>query len=173
MFAGSGPAGDSRSASRSSITREQVLAFDGFPLYSAGERVDGLPLTATLRRDDTATYVSFVYGDCTPDDDAGCASPTEIQVWPACRRNLALYDEVHPAAPAVERATVRGAPAVFLDDGTRLEIQTGFSTVVIFADSRGRALRIASALRAVNGSVAAGSSLPPPAPGALEGTLDC
>jgi hypothetical protein len=173
VLAGAGPAGDSRRAPASSITREQVLAFDEFPLYSAGERVDGLPLTATLRRDDTATYVSFVYGDCTPDDETGCAPPAEIQVWPACRRNLALYEEVHPAAPALERATVRGAPAVFLDDGTRLEIQTGSSIVVVFADSRGRALRIASALRAVNGSVVAGGPLPQPAPGALEGTLDC
>ena len=34
-----------------------------FPLYSAGERVDGLPLVAVLRREDAAHFVSFVYGD--------------------------------------------------------------------------------------------------------------
>jgi hypothetical protein len=173
VLAGSGPAGDSRRAPRSSITPEQARAFDEFPLYSAGERVDGLPLAAILRRDDTATYVTFLYGDCTPDDDAGCAPPAEVQVWPACRRNLALYDVVHPAAPAVEPVTIRGVPAAFLDDGTRLELQTGRSTVVVFADSRGRAVRIAEALRAVNGSIAVGSPLPQPAPGALEGTLGC
>jgi len=160
VLAGSGPAGNAR-------------AFDDFPLYSAGDRADGLPLVAVLRRDDTANYVSFVYGDCVPSDDAGCAPPAEIQVWPACRRNLALYRSPSPAGPAAEPATIRGVPAAVLDDGTRLELQTGSSTVVVFADSRARALRIAGALRAVNGSVPPGRMLPPPTPGALESTLDC
>ncbi len=173
VLAATGPAGDARREPTSSITLEQARAFDEFPLYSAGERVDGLPLAAILWRDDTASYVSLVYGDCTPGDDAGCAPPAEIQVWPACRRNLALYDVVHPAAPVVERTTIREVPAAFLDDGTRLEIQTGSSTVVIFADSRTRALRIAAALRAVDGYVAAGEPLPPPAPGAPDGSLVC
>lgn len=169
---GSGPAwvGDEP---RSTITLEQARAFDEFPLYNAGDRVDGLPLVAVVRRDDTARYVSFVYGDCVPGDDAGCAPPAEIQVWPACRRNLALYDGSPPSSPAAERTTIRGVPAVSLDDGTRLEIQTGRSTVVVFADSRARALRIAGSLRALNGSVPASTSLPQPAPGALEGNLVC
>jgi hypothetical protein len=173
VLAGTGPAGDARREPASSVTLEQARAFDEFPLYSAGERADALPLTAVLRRDDTASYVSFVYGDCTPEDDAGCAPPAEIQVWPGCRRNLALYDAGSLVAPGLERTTIRGVPAAFLDDGTRLEIQTGRSTVVIFANSRTRAVRIAGALRAVNGSVAAGMPLPQPAPGALEGRLDC
>jgi hypothetical protein len=133
--------------------------------------VDGLPLVAVLRRDDTARYVSFVYGDCAPGGDAGCAPPAEIQVWPACRRNLALYGD-SSESPSGDRTTIRGVPAVSLDDGTRLEIQTGRSTVVVFADSGARALRIAGALRAVNDSVAYGP-LPRPAPGALEGRLAC
>ncbi len=76
---GSVSAGGGRSAAAS-------RSFD--PLYSAGDRVDGLPLAAVLRRDDAAEFVSFVYGDCVAGDDAGCAPPAEIQVWPACRRNL-------------------------------------------------------------------------------------
>ena len=42
-----------------------------FPLFDAGERVDGLPLTAVLRRTDSAEHVSSVYGDCTPAADVG------------------------------------------------------------------------------------------------------
>ena len=81
-----------------------------------------------LRRSDTADFVSFVYGDCTADDDMGCAPPLEIQVWPACRRHLALYGS-SPLGPTVERTTVRGVPAAVVDGGTRLELQTGRSTV--------------------------------------------
>lgn len=172
-LAGSGLGGDGERGPRSNFTLELARAFDEFPLYNAGDRVDGLPLVAVVRRDDTARYVSFVYGDCAPGDDAGCAPPAEIQVWPACRRNLALYAGSSPESPSGERTTIRGVPAVSLDDGTRLEIQTGRSTVVVFADSGVRALRIAAALRAVNGLVAHGHPLPRPAPGALEGRLAC
>lgn len=130
------------------LTPEQARAFDEFPLYFAGERVDGLPLVAILRRKDTADYMSFVYGDCLPAGyDQGCAPPAEIQVWPGSRRSLEAYDFSLPGAPEIERATVRGAPAAFLDGGTRLELFTGAATVVVFSDARARVLRIAAALR--------------------------
>jgi hypothetical protein len=158
-------------APESSPMLARARAFGEFPLYYASERVDGLPLTAVLQRDDTATFVSFVYGDCTPGDDAGCAPPAEIQVWPACRRNLAFYDG-SPATGSVA-TTIRGVPALTLDDGTHLELQTGRSTVVVFADSSTRALRVAQALRSLNGSVPLGASLPQPAPGALEDKPTC
>ena len=141
-------------------------------LYNAGEAVDGLPLTAVLERDDTARYVSFVYGDCEASGDTGCAPPAEVQVWPACRRSLALYGASVPGGPAVEPATVRGVPAAFVDDD-RLELQTGRVTIVIFAGSRARLLRIARALRAADGSVPDAVPLPAPVPGALEGRLEC
>ena len=64
LGAASAGGGQSPAASRS---------FD--PLYNAGERVDGLPLAAVLRREDTAEFVSFIYGDCVAGDDAGCAPP--------------------------------------------------------------------------------------------------
>lgn len=174
-LAGSGPAGVGGGAlePRSSFTLDQARAFDEFPLYNAGDRVDGLPLVAVLRRDDTARYVSFVYGDCTPGDDAGCAPPAEIQIWPACRRHLGLYGGSPPVGSAAERTTIRGVPAVSLDEGTLVEIQTGRSTVVVFADSRPRALRIAGALRALNGSGSVGKPLPEPVAGALEGSVVC
>ena len=136
-----------------------------FPLYSAGERFDDLPLVALLRRHDTAEYVSFVYGDCKPTSDTGCAPPVEIQVWPACRRNLALYEHRPANAAPVERITVRGVPAALFDDGTRLELETDLSTVVVFAHTRARTLRIAEALRSLDDSVTPGRPLPKPVRG--------
>lgn len=133
-----------------------------FLLYDAGERVDGLPLTAVLRREDTADFVSFVYGDCVAGDDAGCAPPAEIQVWPACRRNLGMYDEPRADSGPSERIVLRGVPALLFDDGTRLELETGRSTVVVFAGTRARAFRIAAALRSADGTVSSGRPLPQP-----------
>ena len=130
-----------------------------------------------LRRDDTADFVSFVYGDCVAHDEQGCAPPLEIQVWPACKRNLALYDSsaqvsAAPEAPVPEPATVRGVQAAFFRDDDRLELQTGRSTVVVFGGSRSRVLEVAAALRPV-GTSASTTPLPAPSPGAVAGTLSC
>jgi len=146
--------------------------FDDHPLYFAGDRVEGHQLVAVLRRSDTAEFVSFVYGDCAPADDMGCAPPIEIQIWPACRRYLALYGS-SPADQVMERSSVRGVPAAVFDDGTRLELQTGRSTIVVFADTRARLARIALSLRSLDARVARGDALPAPATGALEGGLGC
>jgi hypothetical protein len=151
---------------------QDALAFTEFPLFDAGERVDGLPLTAVLRRDDTADFVSFVYGDCTAADDAGCPPPLEIQVWPACLRNLHLYDSANAEAPMPEPTTVRGVPSAFFEDGLRLELQASRSTIVVFGNSRERVLRAAGALREV-GTPAPGTRLPAPVPGAVDGALSC
>jgi hypothetical protein len=146
---------------------------EAFPLYSAGERVDELPLAAVLRRDDTSRYVSFVYGDCVASSDAGCAPPAEIQVWPACRRNLALYEGAESGGGPVERLTLRGVPAALFDDGTRLELETDRSTIVVFAGTRGRALRLAAALRSLDDSVPPGHPLPKPARSQEGGEMGC
>lgn len=172
-LSGSVSAGGGSGALRADFSVEHARGFDEFPLYSGGDRVEGLPLVAVLRRDDTANYVSFVYGNCVAEDESGCAPPAEIQVWPSCRRNLALYDSEEARGVPAERFLTRGVPAALFDGGTRLELQTGSSTVVIFADSRGRALRIAAALRALDGSVAPGRPLPEPDPRAIGAAMDC
>jgi hypothetical protein len=141
-----------------------------FPLYWAGERIDDLPLTAVLRREDTARYVSFVYGDCEASSDGGCAPPAEVQVWPSCLRNLALYEDPRSRVGSLEPTTLRGVPAALFDDGTRLELASDRVTVVVFAHTRTSALRIAAALRSLDGSVAPGHSLPKQAEG---GPMDC
>jgi hypothetical protein len=159
---------------RGDLTLEDAWAFDEFPLYFAGERVDGLPLVAILRRSDTANYVSFVYGDCTPmASDQGCAPPAEIQVWPGCSRPAGHYDEAAPgAAPVPERVRIRGVPGAFFDDGTRLELYARGLTIVVFARSRADALGLAGALRSVK-QPAAGGDLPAPERGGSEGVGSC
>ena len=170
--AGAGSADDPAASPVGRITLEDARAFEEYPLYFAGDRVDGHALVAVVRRSGAAEFVSFIYGDCTPAGEEGCAPPLEIQVWPACRRHLALY-EASPGTPALERTTVRGVPAALLDGGTRLELQTGRATVVVFGDTRVRLARIARSLRPVDAGIAHVDALPPPAVGAVEGTLGC
>jgi hypothetical protein len=143
--------------------RMQLHGFGEYRLFDAGLGVEGWPLTAIVHRDDTASFVSFIYGDCSAADDVGCAPPAEIQVWPSCRRSLGMYDgQGRPDHPVPEGANVRGVPAAFFDDGTRLELQTGRSTIVVFADTRARTLRIAAALRSLDGAIGPREPLPPP-----------
>lgn len=173
LLEGTGAAGAKQPPPRSSFDVDRARAITAFSVYYAGAAVEGHALTAVLRRDDEADYVSFVYGDCIVESDTGCAPPAEIQVWPACTRNLSLYDGAASGAPVPDKTSVRGVPAAFFDDGRRLEIQTGRATVVIFSPSRAASLRIAAALRGLNVALAAGVQLPSPANGAVEGRLRC
>jgi hypothetical protein len=123
-----------------------------------------------------ANFVGFRYGDCTPTSDAGCPAPLEIQVWPACERNLSTYTLTPLGDPLPhEDASVRGVPAAFFEDGQRLEVYTGSVSVVLFGQGNAQLLRAADALQAVNpqGGVRTGERLPAPAAGALEGKLSC
>ncbi|MDQ4082226.1 MAG: hypothetical protein M3123_04975 [Actinomycetota bacterium] len=197
------PSSDSLAASAAAVRLEpasgnfalgDARAFDDFPLYYAGASLAGQPLTAILRRDDRPhpgetiqpNTVAFVYGDCVPDVDGGCAPPLEVKMWPACRRNPAVYD-----LPPEEELTVRGVPGYFYENGTRLELSTGRVTVVLYGSERSDLLEAAASLEPVNASASAGHGdvaspvgaatagaaegelLPPPAPGALEGALAC
>jgi hypothetical protein len=138
------------------VTLEQARAFEDFPLLYAGEQVDGLPLATIVRRNDTASYVSFVYGDCEPGaPDQGCAPPAEVQVWPTCARSLDLYRGGSGSA-AVEHVTVRGVQAIALDGGAQLELETGRATVVVFARTPALAARVVLELRPVGAGGARG-----------------
>jgi hypothetical protein len=167
----SGCSGDEASgtAAAGNYSLEQAKVFEDFPLYAPGEAHGDLPLTAVERRFDDApdappvraNYVDFIYGTCeAPEGEGGCAPPLSVQVWAACERNPMAYGpEIAREGPV----DVRGVPAYFFEEGRRLELSTGTSTVVIFAPSRDEALTAANALEGVNNQVPAGAPLPPPA----------
>jgi hypothetical protein len=159
-------------APKSTFSVSEARSFTDFPLYDAGPTAIGLPRVAVLRRDEgAANYVSFVYGDCAATSAAGCAPPAEVQIWPSCARNLSLYGQ--PDGPRGDLTSVRGAPAAFFEEGRRLELQTGRSTIVIFGRTRDQVVALAGLLRGVNVAVQAGSRLPPPADGSVAERLDC
>jgi hypothetical protein len=135
------------------FTLEEARAFEEYPLAYAGEEVDGLPLTAILRRDDTARFVSFVYGDCTARSDGGCAPPAEVQVWPASARSVGSFETSAPGSPVPEPTRIRGLPAAFVGE-TQVELYAPDATVVVFAHTRERALAIADGLRCVRNGTA-------------------
>jgi hypothetical protein len=169
-----------------------------FPFYSLGVEFEAIPFTAELRRCDDpfpgepvrANYVSYIYGDCVvaPADgqtefDEGCAPPLEIQTWPSCERSLADY-EFEPGIPYSfdEFGLQRGVPAYSFDDGTRVELYTGTSVIVIFGDDPAQLLRAISAIRPEPAEsppgppsllASGGGDLPVPAPGATTGELRC
>ena len=168
------------------ITFSDAQAFGEFRIFYAGDTVLDLDMTYVLMQpisqeaeywqagDPTRNTVSFIYGDCPRADEGGCAPPLEVQNWPACVRNPSWYS-TQQYGPAPESATIRTVPAAFFEEGTRVEIQTGISTVVIFGPSQSDVLAVANALRAVNSSTPdqPGEPLPAPAPGSFDGTLAC
>lgn len=124
-------------------------------------------------------YVTTVYGNCQPKSDSGCAPPLQVQVWPSCERSPADYTYGEPETattlPPTDVVRVRGVPGRFYG-GSRLEISTGDTTVVLFGDSRERLIAAAQQLRTRPGSrrsPALNQDLPAPTPGAEEGTLTC
>ena len=160
-------------APKGNFSIAQAQAFTDFPLYNAGSSLDDMPLAVFYDTGGFSPSVSFIYGDCQATDDMGCAPPVQVQVWPACIRNPSLYQSSRPGALTPETTSIRGVPAAFFEDGHRLEIQTGTSTVVVFARTRDEVLQVASALRGVNLPVQASDRLPQPAAGALDGKLGC
>jgi Tol biopolymer transport system component len=142
----------------------QARRFRPFRIYWIGRRFAQFVLSSINRRQSSGPrgrgpVVDLIYGG------------VDIQLWPACVR---VPSDV--AATAGRRATVRvrGVQGVFFEGGFRLEIVTGKTTIVMFGDRR-RLLRAARALRPVGVAKAPGPAekLPPPARGALRGSLRC
>jgi hypothetical protein len=155
-----------------------AASFHEYPLYWLGRSYGGLrlsgvtttrvvvPNAAHSRILRTHSHVvDFTYGRCSAGtrDEGGCAPPLEVQDWPACGRNAALYGLRLPL-----HVHIRGVPAK--EFGDRIELWTGTTDVVIFGR---HAARAAQALESVRPATGPGDRLPPPAPGAIEGRLRC
>lgn len=179
-----GPAPSGRSPGRTTAVGARLRAarsFREYRLYWLGRGYGGLTLTGvTMSRVDVPNaahsrilrthshVVDFSYGDCAAGagEEGGCSPPLDIQNWPACGRNAALFGMRLPL-----RVHVRGAPAHHFGD--RVEIWTGTTDIVIFGK---HATRVAGELRSVNHlgpDIGPDGRLPRPAPGAIEGRLHC
>ena len=166
-----------------------------FEIFSAGSEVAGLPMTATVRRCDTASpaeeapanRITYMYGECEISPTAtGCAPPLEVQSWPACQRNLAGY--TFEGKPMTYRELPRrgAAKVVEIDFAleSRVEVYTSSTTIVIFADSPDLARKAVGLLipqkkgqppvtnRAGLRGVAP-EALAAPSDGAMKGKLQC
>ena len=169
--------------------------FDAFALLSPGEKFEDRPLKGIVRRAELdpgappgrkprgANYVSFHYdagcGNRISDIDGAtiyaCDDPLEIQIWPACERNLSSYGKSLPR----DELVVRGTPAALFERGRRLEIYTDDATVVIFGQDTDEVMRAAASLKSVNATArgkaetVTGQNLETPILGALKGTAEC
>jgi hypothetical protein len=165
-----------------------------FDAYSLGAEFEGHKLTGADRvcnppdssavamrapavRDNNLTYL---YGTCkVPDDDeASCPYPVSVQNFPACERNLSLYQRYPaPSGESVPytKTTVRGVPAAVFDGGLRIEVYTGDVTVVVWGQVAAAVRRAATHLQGLHGGkpVDGAEGLPDPRPGAMQGTLPC
>lgn len=156
-------------------------SFDAYPIYYSGEEVAGLPLErvsgprSNLKKADRmgerAVGWSFTYGDCTPPSgsDGGCAPPLQIQNWSTCFRSFGSIDRPRNR----QLYDFRGAKATGGGGGgSPMEIFTGRTTVVIFANERSVAEAAARQLRNVHQDRPP-SRLPPPVAGSLGEKLPC
>ena len=126
------------------------------------------------------TDVSEVsYGDCHATPGNTCSLPLTVQSFPACERNLSLYDRysgpVGVEPPQHTDLTIRGVPSASFNDGEWLEVYTGDSTIVIFGQTEQLQEAAANALVGTDDGdkVTASEELPDPEPGATSGQLSC
>lgn len=160
--------GCAKVASPGSTNLSEVKKFDPYPVYYAGENVDGLPFTGISEgHAGKWIYWGFGYGVCDPPsglfEEGGCSLPLSIQNWSTCyrwpRRKFHLFD-------------FRGAKATGGGpNGSQMEIFTGRTTVVVFAHDQSVTKFAARRLRTVR--QAQPTLLPPPVPGSLRGKLPC
>lgn len=116
--------------------------------------------------------------------NGGCAPPLEVQTWPACRRSVANYTYEGKPYPHEPLPDERGAEVAGFEEGGRLEVYSGSSAVVVFANDPAVAQKVLSLLRpqAPDSRPATRASeletevpqeLVAPDPGATEGKLAC
>ena len=126
-----------------------------------------------------ADFTEVSYGDCHATPGNACSLPLTVQSWPACERNLSLYDRYSgpdfAPPPQHTNLTIRGVPAASFNDGEWLEVYTGDTTIVIFGQTEQLQEAAANALVGNDDGdkVTATEQLPDPEPGATSGQLSC
>jgi hypothetical protein len=130
-----GPAFDGLSkATTSELCQEGAPDGSVAPGAAAHARGTTAPTRSTAFR-------STVYGTCGsgPPSLENCSIALDIQSWPECRRNETSYSTgpvdnvLDPITPIRLRAAPK-LPAASFEDGTRIELYTGSSTIVVFGN---------------------------------------
>lgn len=151
---------------------ESAAQFDRFPVYWLGEEFEGLELSH-VEAEDWSTAATLVYGTCKPSGyDGGCAPPVQVQVFPLCYHLDAVW-----LPPKERKLVIRGAP-VGRQDGAPVLLTRRVQVKVYRGEGTdpGIGLRALEALRSLNSVspvISASDSIPPPAPGVLDGTASC
>ncbi|CAN5147515.1 hypothetical protein BH09ACT13_BH09ACT13_16680 [soil metagenome] len=150
---------------------EKAREFEAFPLYWAGERFEELDVSYA-ELGSPAPAASFIYGTCEITGDHGCAPPLQIQIFPLC-----FHLDEAAANRAWTRRQIRGAPVGLFDGAPVMFTRHTQIKVYRGQDSDpGMALRALRALRSLNAvppRIGPVGSIPPAAPGVLEGTTPC
>lgn len=183
------------------VERHEALPCTGpkepinFEIFSAGPSVAGVPLTDFKRRcggttpvdEPPANFTNYFYGDCEIAEGAsGCQLPLQIQTWPACQRAFGDYSFEGKPIPYKELPSIGNARAVEIEFmfEPRIEVYTGSSTIVIFAENdalakkaleelRSQEIGKPPATRAEELDGESDESLAAPSDGAIEGELQC
>ena len=155
-------------------------AFDGFPVFWAGEEYGGLPLTEIIRAEYIDSErpgisvregsVGFLYGSCIPPaGEGGCAVPFQIIVQSTCQSPPGLVPDSMTEEPFVLRGAL--AQEYASEDG-HLRLWTQDVSVTIYGPDAESMRALAEALRPLNSLavVEPDGQLKPPVP--LD-TLDC
>lgn len=98
-----------------------------------------VPITSGPK--ESVGYASVVYGSCKLTRVTGCYPPLNVQSWPECARNPNSYgageDQAGPSITLMSNAlripTAPWIPARTFEDGRRLEIYSGDTTIVVFS----------------------------------------
>jgi hypothetical protein len=132
---GAGESDNARSGKRWKPSPPEGSTAVNFSAYYLGDAFQRHALTKTLRvcnkphpwEPVRGNYISYIYGDCVPGSDSGCAPPVEVQSAPACERRPSRR-----IRRRARRHQFRGVPVVQFPGESRLELFTGDATVVIF-----------------------------------------
>lgn len=141
----------------------EAQTFPLYRLYWVGPRFGSYPLAAAngLNEYNSAVGNSVYYGNCVSGKSSalggsGCVLPLQVTTL--------IYTRHANAPLGPQRNTVlRGVPAVIYDGGRSIELYSGRLAIDVFSESLSAGLRAVRALRPLNASGSAATSLPPPA----------
>jgi len=161
LLAGLAGCGTSQPGPVAAVELAEAQTFPYFPVYWAGPRFAGYPITAA---DGLRGYIekvgdSVYYGDCVKSKGilggGSCELPLQV--------TTVIY-HLHlngPLGPQYNML-VRGVPATVYDEGHSIEIYTGRTAIDIFSDTFAHAIAATHLLTPINAPGSASGPLPLP-----------